>query len=84
MAETRVGTVVKYFSKIGVAAIRLEANLQVGDAIHIQGHTTDFTQDVDSMEVENQSVQKAGPGDDIGIKVIDRVREHDTVYRVGS
>ncbi len=82
MVETRIGRVVKYFSKIGVAAIRLEGNLQVGDTIHIQGHTTDFAQSIDSMQLENQAVEGAGPGDDIGIKVTGRVREHYTVYKV--
>jgi putative protease len=82
MAETRIGIVVKYFSKIGVAAIRLDGNLEVGDTIHIQGHTTDFNQKIDSMQLENQTIKKAGPGDDIGIKVTDRVREHDAVYKV--
>jgi translation elongation factor EF-1alpha len=82
MAEEKVGTVIKYFSKIGVAAIQLEASLSLGDTIRFQGHTTDFQQEVESMQIENQNVQHAGPGADIGIKVRDRVREHDTVYRV--
>lgn len=82
MAEEKVGTVIKYFSKIGVAAIRMEGTLSVGDTIHIQGHTTDFSQTVDSMQIENQDVERAGPGADVGIKVQDRVREHDVVYKV--
>ena len=82
MAEEKVGTVIKYFSKISVAAIQMEGSVSVGDTIHIQGHTTDFTQEVDSMQIENESVERAGPGADVGIKVQDRVREHDTVYKV--
>ena len=82
MAEEKVGSVIKYFAKIGVAAIRLEGSLAVGDTIHIQGHTTDFAQEVGSMQIENQNVPNAGPGADVGIKVQDRVREHDTVYKV--
>jgi putative protease len=82
MAEEKVGTVIKYFSKISVAAIQMEGSLSVGDTIHIQGHTTDFTQEVDSLQIENESVERAGPGADVGIKVQDRVREHDTVYKV--
>ncbi len=83
MEEKKVGWVLKYFGKIGVAAIRLsEGSLKVGDQIHIVGHTTDLTQTVDSMQIENQNVQEAGPGADIGIKVKDKVREHDTVYKV--
>jgi translation elongation factor EF-Tu-like GTPase len=83
MAEKKIGEIMKYFAKIGVAAIRLtEGSLKVGETIHIVGHTTDVTQTVDSMQVENKSVPEAGPGADIGIKVKDRVRESDTVYKV--
>jgi len=85
MEEKRVGEVIKFFGKISVAAIRLsEGSLKVGDTIHIVGHTTDVTQGVDSMQVENKSVQEAGPGADIGIKIKDRVREHDVVYKVAG
>ena len=83
MEEKRVGEVIKYFGKISVAAIRLsEGSLKVGDKIHIVGHTTDITQTVDSMQIENKNVQEAGPGADIGIKVEGRAREHDVVYKV--
>jgi putative protease len=83
MEEKKVGEVIKFFGKIGVAAIRLsEGSLKVGDTIHILGHTTDVTQSVDSMQIENKNVQEAGPGADIGIKVKERVRENDAVYRV--
>jgi translation elongation factor EF-Tu-like GTPase len=83
MEEKKIGEVIKYFGKIGVAAIRLsEGSLKVGESIHIVGHTTDVTQTIDSMQIENQNAQEAGPGADIGIKVKDRVREHDVVYRL--
>ncbi len=83
MEEKKVGQVIKYFGKIGVAAIRIsEGSLKVGDQIHIVGHTTDITLTVDSLQIENSNVQEAGPGADIGIKVKDKVREHDTVYKV--
>jgi translation initiation factor IF-2 len=83
MEEKKVGLIIKFFGKIGVAAIRLtDASLKVGDQIHVVGHTTDFSQSVDSMQIENQNVQEAGPGADIGIKVKERVREHDIVYKV--
>ena len=83
MEEKKIGEVIKYFGKIGVAAIRIsEGSIRVGDKIHIVGHTTDVTQIVDSMQIENQSAQEAGPGADIGIKIKDKVREHDTVYKV--
>jgi len=82
MEEKKIGEVIKYFGKIGVAAIRLsEGSLRVGETIHIVGHTTDVTQTIDSMQIENKSVQEAGQGADIGIKIKDRVREHDVVYK---
>ena len=83
MEEKKVGEVIKFFGKIGVAAIRLtEGGLKVGDKIRIAGHTTDLIHTLESMQIENQSVQEAGPGADIGVKVTGKVREHDTVYRV--
>lgn len=80
----RIGVVTHYFSDLTVAVIRLDAGitLRVGDRIHIKGHTTDFAQRVDSLQVEHQSVMEVGPADDFGIKVIDHAREHDIVYRV--
>jgi len=83
MEEKKVGEIIKFFGKINVAAIRLtEGSLKVGDTIHIVGHTTDVTQTIDSMQIENKNVQEAGPGADLGIKVNGRVREHDVVYKV--
>ncbi len=84
MEEKKIGEVEKFFSKINVAAIKLEGSLKVGDTVRIAGHTTNFTQTVDSIQIENQSVQEAGPGADVGIKVKERVREHDTVYKVAE
>ena len=83
MEEKKVGEIIKFFSKISVAAIRLsEGSLKVGDTIHIVGHTTDVTQAIDSMQIENKNVQEAGPGADIGVKVQGKVREHDAVYKI--
>lgn len=83
MEEKKVGEVIKFFGKIGVAAIRLsEGSLKVGDSMRIVGHTTDMTQTIDSIQIENENVQEAGLGMDIGIKTKDRVREHDIVYKV--
>jgi translation initiation factor 2 gamma subunit (eIF-2gamma) len=82
MEEKKGGVVIKFFGKIGVAAIKLtDDSLRVGDTIHIKGHTTDLTQKVESMQIENQSVEEATPGADIGIKIGDRVRENDVVYK---
>ncbi len=83
MEEKKIGEIIKFFGKIGVAAIRLsEGSLKVGETIHIVGHTSDFSQSIDSMQIENKDVQEAGPGSDIGIKVKERVREGDVVYKV--
>jgi translation elongation factor EF-Tu-like GTPase len=83
MEEKKVGEVIKFFGKINVAAIRLsDGVLKVGDKIHVVGHTTDVTESVESMQIENKNVQEAGPGADIGIKVKERMREHDIVYKV--
>ena len=83
MPEEMVGKVASYFKKINVAAIDItHGNLKVGDTIHIYGHTTDFTQNVESIQIEHQQIQEAKAGDSIGIKVKDPVRHNDTVYKV--
>jgi len=82
MAEERIGTVDHYFAHIGVAGIALTAPLRVGDRIHVRGHTTDFEQAVDSIQIEHESVQEAKGGASVGIKVSERCREGDEVYRV--
>lgn len=83
MAEEKIGEVVKFFAKPSVAAVKItEGELQVQDTIKIFGHTTDMTQVIDSMEVNNQKVDKAVAGDYIGIKVVDRVRPGDEVFKV--
>lgn len=76
-----IGKVTHFFSKISVAVIELAAPLSVGDTIRIQGPTTNFDQTVDSMQIEHENVQTAKKGQSIGLKVKDRVREHDTVYK---
>ena len=83
MEEVAIGTVEKYFGKIGVAAISITSGeMKVGDKIHIKGHSTDFEQSVDSMQVEHASVEMAGPGSEVGIKVKEKVHEKDTVFLV--
>jgi putative protease len=83
MAEKRIGEVVKFFTKPSVAAVKItEGELNVGDTIKYTGHTTDFSDEVKSMEVENKSVAKAVAGDFIGIKTSDRVRPGDEVFKV--
>jgi putative protease len=79
----RIGVVTHYFSHLLVAVVKLEAaTLRVGDTIHIRGHTTDFKQRVDSLQVNHASVPEAGPNDDFGLKVREHAREHDVVYKV--
>jgi len=82
MPEAQIGRVTHYFNKIGVMAIELTGDLEIGDTIHVKGHTSDWTQDIVSMQVEHDSVEKAGPGDSIGIKVDGHAHEHDVVYKV--
>ncbi|GAB4387371.1 MAG: hypothetical protein Kow0025_00550 [Thermodesulfovibrionales bacterium] len=82
MKEQKVGVVTHYYSHLGVAAVVMEGELSVGDTIHVKGHTSDFTQKVESIQLEHQDVQRAGEGDDVGIKVKEHAREHDVVYRV--
>jgi putative protease len=81
----RIGVVTHYFSHLSVAVVKLEAaTLRVGDTIHIRGHTTDFKQRVDSLQVNHASVPEAGPNDDFGLKVREHARENDVVYKVKS
>ncbi len=82
MSEQRVGVVKDYFAHIGVAGIDLEGTVNVGDTIHIQGHTTDLEQSVESIQIEHEQVEEAKAGDAIGIKVQDRCRHGDVVYKV--
>ncbi|MEM3673774.1 MAG: translation elongation factor-like protein [Candidatus Bathyarchaeia archaeon] len=76
-----VGRVTHFFPKISVAVIELTAPLAVGDTIAIKGPTTDFEQTVDSMQIEHKNIQRAEAGQSIGLKVVQRVREKDKVYK---
>ncbi len=82
MPEIEIGRVSEFFSKPVVAGIQLTAPLNLGDIIHIKGHTTDMQCTVESMQINNVNVTVAKAGDAIGIKVTDRVRRGDTVYKV--
>ncbi len=82
MEEKIIGEVLTYFSHIEVAAIKLSNKLKIGDRIHITGHTTDFEQEVESMQVENKKVTEAKKGDKIGIKVKEKVRPNDKIFLV--
>ncbi len=80
--KEKVGKVTHYFSKIGVAVVELEKPLKVGDRISIEGQTTNFEQVVESMQIEHENIQEAQPGQSIGLKVNDKVREGDLVFRI--
>jgi translation elongation factor EF-1alpha len=81
--EKEIGRIAHYYNKIGVAVIEITDDaLNVGDTIHIKGHTTDLTQDVESIQVEHEQIQTIKVGDAAGIRVKDHVREHDIVYKV--
>jgi len=83
MVEEKIGLVEHYFNNVGVAAIKItDGTLKIGDTIHIIGSTTDFTQKIESMEIDRVPVETVKAGDDVGIKVKDRVREHDVVYKI--
>ena len=82
MEEKLIGQVTHYYGKIGVAIVELTDNLRVGDKIHIKGNTTDFEQEVNSIQIEHQNVPLAKKGSAIGLKVENKVREGDKVYLV--
>jgi translation initiation factor IF-2 len=82
MREEPIGKVSRFFARPLVAAMTLNASLRVGDRLHIKGNTTDLRLTVESMQIEHQQVQQAEAGQQVGIKVPDRVREGDTVYRI--
>ena len=81
--EELIGKITHYFDKIQVGIIEIEkGKLAVGDMIHIKGTTTDFEQVVESIQIEHEQVEKAKKGDAIGLKVKDKVREGDEVYKI--
>ena len=83
MAEHKVGVVINFYAKPSVAAVKVTRGvIKKGDILRYKGYTTDFTETVTSMEIENQPVEKAQKGDLVGIKVQERVRENDNVYEV--
>jgi translation elongation factor EF-1alpha len=82
MPEEAVGKVSDFFARPVVAGIEMTGTLKLGDKIHITGHTTDIEMVIDSMQIDNASVTEAKPGDSVGIKVPDRVRRGDTIYKV--
>ena len=84
MQEQQIGHVSDFFARPSVAAIELTAELKVGDKIHFKGHTTNFETIVESMQINNANVQQAKAGDSVGVKVTERVRKTDVVYKVSD
>ncbi len=83
MEEQEIGKITHYFGRIGVAAIELtKGSLAVGDTIRVKGHTSDFTQTIDSMQIDGKDVPRAEPGQSVGIKAAEHARPHDVVYKV--
>lgn len=82
MPEVEIGMVSDFFARPVVAGIQLTAPLKVGDRIHIKGHTTDLELTIQSMQINNVNAKEAKAGDSVGIKISDRARRGDTVYRV--
>ena len=83
MNEIKIGTVTHYYNHLHVAGVAItDGELHKGDSIHVKGNTSDFEQKVESMEIDNEAVEVAKPGDQIGPVVIEYTREHDTIYKV--
>jgi putative protease len=81
MAEVEIGKVSAFFARPVVAGVDLTGTMKKGDTIHIKGHTTDLVMTVESMQIDNVDVEEAGAGVSVGVKVTDRVRSGDTVYK---
>jgi hypothetical protein len=82
MSGAQIGTVTHFFDHISVAVLTLTEALRVGDSIHILGHSTDFRQEVTSMQIEHKEVTEANPGDDVALKVSQTVHPHDKVFKL--
>ncbi len=81
--EIEIGKITHFFGHISVGVIEITSDvLKVGDTIHVKGATSDFTQKIDSMQIDHESVEEAKAGQSIGLKVSEHVREHDTVFKV--
>lgn len=82
MSGTRVGYVIHYFDRIGVAVVELTETLKVGDMVHFLGPACDFAQKIESMQIEHQNVTEAGPGKEVAVKVGQAVRPHVSLFRI--
>ncbi len=82
MSENRIGKVTHYFDRIGVAVLGLTDKIKVGDKVHFLGHATDFKQEVISLQIEHQNVNEANPGQDVALKVDQKVHPNDAVFKI--
>jgi len=82
MSEQLIGKVADFFARPVVAAIELTGGLKLGDRIHIKGHTTDLEMNVESMQIDNVAVEQAKAKDSVGVKLSERVRKGDMVYKI--
>ncbi len=83
MSEKEIGYVSNYFSELSVSSVEItNGTVSVGDTLHYKGHTTDFISKVGSMQIDNEPITEAKTGDSIGVKVSEKVRKHDRVYKV--
>ena len=80
--ETRIGQISHYYDRIRVMVLSLTDKLNVGDKVHVLGHTTDFVQEVTSMEIEHKKVSSVSPGDEVALKVNEPVKEGDVIYKI--
>ena len=80
--ENKIGQITHFYNRISVAVLSLTEKLEIGDQVHILGHTTDFVQHVDSMEIDHKKVLSIGPGDEVALKVIEPVRKGDAIYKI--
>ena len=82
MTDTKVGVIVHYYDKIGVAVVKVLTPIKVGDRLKISGHDKEFEQEIASMQVEHKNIEQAKKGDDVGMKVDQPVKDGDEVYKV--
>ncbi len=82
MEGIRIGEITHYYNQINVAVIYLSGSIRIGDDIHILGRTTDYRQNVTSLQIEHQSIEEAGPSQEVALKVTRRVRKGDKVFKL--
>jgi len=82
MSGTQIATVTHFFDHVSVAVLSLTESIRVGDTVHFLGHSTDFKQEVASLQIEHKDVDEAKPGDDVAMKVDQRVHPNDKVYKL--